>query len=206
MGGWWSGLSVASGAALCASPCLRAAVAARETALHVREGEHLLGGQPGGGVLGEVHRSLIGIWRVTLDRSTLTSMKLPNVATIVASAVVTAVAVLNVTTFHFGPTWTVGVAAVLPALAVFGIAPISGQAFQAFLDLTPAESTLATALLGGAQLVVLEVSLAEGWRAALTGLIAVAGSLGFGPQVMAVVKQGRQARRERFAPARGPSV
>jgi hypothetical protein len=128
-------------------------------------------------------------------------MKLPSIATTILSAALTAVAVLNVTTFHFGEPWLAGLAVMLPALAAFGIAPITGAAFQAIIDLTPAETTLAASILSVGEIVVLKVNLETGWKAALTGVVAVAAALGFGPNTVVAVKTMRQVRRERFAPA-----
>lgn len=131
-------------------------------------------------------------------------MKSPSIPTIIAGAVLTAVSVLNITTFHFGLPWSIGLATLLPALAAFGIGPLTGAQFQAFIELTPAEATVATTVLGGLQMVVLEIDLSNGWHAALTGLIAIAASLGFGPQIVSVVKGARATRRDRYAPARPP--
>lgn len=133
-------------------------------------------------------------------------MKAPSLPTIVVGAVLTAVEALNVTTFHFGLPWTIAIGTLIPALAAYGIGPLTGERFQAIIDLTPAETGLAAALFAGLQMAVLKIEMSTGWHAALSALIVVATSLGFGQNAVAKVKGARQAARERWTTASAPSA
>lgn len=127
------------------------------------------------------------------------NFKVPSIATIIVGAVLTVIQALNVTTFHFGLPWSIGLAAILPALAAFGLGPLTGEKFQALIELTPAETTAVASLLGGLSMVVLKIEMSTGWHAALTAIIVAAAALGFGQNTISAVKQARYARRQKWA-------
>lgn len=127
------------------------------------------------------------------------NFKVPSLATIIVGAALTVIQALNVTVFHFGLPWSIGLTALLPALAAFGIGPLTGAKFQALIELTPAETTAVTSLLSALALVVLKIEMSTGWHAALTAIIVAAASLGFGQNTISTVKQARYAVRQKWA-------
>lgn len=110
------------------------------------------------------------------------NIKLPSIATLIASAVVTVLVALNAQVFHLGTPWSTALPAVLVVVGVYGISVLSHGAFRALIKVPPAVAGLVDLVLAGGQLLVGVISLGSLWRTVLECVIVAGASLGFEPE------------------------
>lgn len=124
------------------------------------------------------------------------NIKLPTKATLILSIIATGLAVLNETSFGFGPTWAAGVLIALGLLSALGISRLTGEQFRSIIDLTNAEASSVSAVLAALALWAKSATLSTTWHAIISGVIVIASGLLFGPDTKAAVASLRAAHRK----------
>ncbi len=110
------------------------------------------------------------------------NIKMPSIATLIASAVVTVLVALNAQVFHLGTPWSTALPAVLVVAGVYGISVLSHGAFRALIKVPPAVAGLIGLVLAAGQLIVHQAGLGLTVRTVLECVIVAAASLGFEPE------------------------
>jgi hypothetical protein len=108
-------------------------------------------------------------------------LKLPSWATISLGVLAGILAVLNQTTFDIASPWKSYVTIALVFLSALGISPLVGEKFQSAVHLAPSVGIVISAALAALAVGLSTLSVSEGVKGLIQGIIVFFGAFGFAP-------------------------
>lgn len=112
------------------------------------------------------------------------ALQMPSWATVVVSAVLTALVAVNATVLHLGPPWSEGLTLSIALLGLYGVTVLTHGMFQALVAVPPQVMAVIGIVLAGLQLLVRQSGVGLTARTILECVIVAAAALGFEPTVI----------------------